>query len=289
MFKDKIRKHYEELTPGFRVLADFITVHTMDAAFLTTTELAKRVGVDQATVVRFAQSVGYSGYRELSKEVKAYVLSQVTTGYREAAEAQTPEEMAQALALNAIQQIKQSITSEAEKLGQVVEMLNNANHIWLVGESTSYPLAHYLCETLKIVGISATLFQPSLRESATILAQMKAGDALVAMSIRNPSLDTGYMVRLAREKGLKTVTFTDFGVGLPAREAEVTITADTTSPTGIPSISPLFTMISIMWEMLVNQRPEESADAFTQFNNNWGEMLEQRTETYEEDLSYFED
>ena len=43
--------------------------------------------VDPATVVRFAQELEYSGYRELSREIKHYVRDQVTSTYRKAGEA----------------------------------------------------------------------------------------------------------------------------------------------------------------------------------------------------------
>ena len=79
MFKERIRKYYDALTPGFRKLADFIMQNTLDAAFLTASELARRVDVDPATVVRFSQEIGYSGYRELSREIKRYVRARKDT------------------------------------------------------------------------------------------------------------------------------------------------------------------------------------------------------------------
>ncbi len=93
MFKERIREYYDALTPGFRKLADFIMQNTLDAAFLTASELARRVNVDPATVVRFSQEIGYSGYRELSREIKRYVRDQVTATYREAKEAKTEEDV----------------------------------------------------------------------------------------------------------------------------------------------------------------------------------------------------
>jgi len=40
VFKERIREYYDDLTPGFRKLADFLVLNTMDAAFLTASELA---------------------------------------------------------------------------------------------------------------------------------------------------------------------------------------------------------------------------------------------------------
>ena len=41
MFRDKIQGQYEELSPRFRSLADFILENTLDVGFLTATELAQ--------------------------------------------------------------------------------------------------------------------------------------------------------------------------------------------------------------------------------------------------------
>ena len=54
----------------------------MDVGFLTATELARRVGVDPATVVRFSQELGYSGYRELSREIKRYINRQLALRFQ---------------------------------------------------------------------------------------------------------------------------------------------------------------------------------------------------------------
>jgi DNA-binding MurR/RpiR family transcriptional regulator len=135
MFQERIRKNYESLTPGFRKLADFIMTSTLDAAFLTATELSRRVDVDPATVVRFAQELGYSGYRELSREIKHYVRDQVTATYRKGEEAGTVEQLLMSLVDNSQQNFQYFITTDMAKLVTAVEALAEVNHIWVVPSS----------------------------------------------------------------------------------------------------------------------------------------------------------
>ena len=73
MFRERIKARYNELSPSFRKLADFVLEHQLDAALMTATELAERISVDAATVVRFAQTLGYSGFRQLSKDIQRVV------------------------------------------------------------------------------------------------------------------------------------------------------------------------------------------------------------------------
>ncbi|MGD2103837.1 MAG: hypothetical protein PVJ55_01830, partial [Anaerolineae bacterium] len=81
MFRERIQEKYDDLTPSFRKLADFMLQNQLDAAFMTATELADRLGVDAATVVRFAQELGYTGFRELSKEIQGVVRSELKASY----------------------------------------------------------------------------------------------------------------------------------------------------------------------------------------------------------------
>jgi len=79
LFEERIREH-DDLTPSFQRIAEYILDNTMGVAFLTATELSNKVDVDPATVVRFAQEIGYSGSRDLLGEIRSYVRGKVTAG-----------------------------------------------------------------------------------------------------------------------------------------------------------------------------------------------------------------
>jgi DNA-binding MurR/RpiR family transcriptional regulator len=280
MFKERIREYYDALTPGFRKLADFLMQNTLDAAFLTASELARRVGVDPATVVRFAQEIGYSGYRELSREIKRYVRDQVTATYREAKVAKTEEDILNVILDNTEQQLQHFRTTETASLAKAIEMLKDATKIWISGEFTSFDLSAYMSKALDpTVGIPSEYFHPSIAETAAALSKMQAGEALLALAVGIPGLDTGYAVRMARQKGLKTVCLTNSGTVLPAREADVAVIIPTKSPVAVASFNLSLMMISVIWEALVGSEVEAAAEAFTNVNSNMSDILELRSET----------
>ncbi len=62
---EQIQDQRSAFTPAQARIADYLLANTLDAALLTATELAQRVNVDPATVVRFAQKLGYKGYLDL--------------------------------------------------------------------------------------------------------------------------------------------------------------------------------------------------------------------------------
>lgn len=285
MFQDRIRENYENLTPGFRKLADFIMNSTLDAAFLTATELSRRVGVDPATVVRFAQELDYSGYRELSREIKHYVRDQVTATYRKAGEAETTEALLRLLVENAEQNLQHFVTTDLPNVVKAVEILRAAPHIWFTGEFTGYDLAVFMAKKFQAYGVSAGVFHPGMNETASALPQMQPNDALVVFVGTEPSLDTGYAVHLAREKGVRTIAVTSSGVALPARKAELTIIVPSKTPMGVPTFGTLMQVASLMWEAVMKERAETAAEQVADVQSNMETLLTLRTATPDYEIS----
>lgn len=63
------------LTPAQRRLANYIVDHPHEAPFLSSSELASRVGVSQPSVIRLASALGFGKYGEFQGELRQMVLS----------------------------------------------------------------------------------------------------------------------------------------------------------------------------------------------------------------------
>lgn len=245
MFRDRIRDSYERLSPGYRKLADFIVNYTLDAAFLTATELARRVEVDPATVVRFAQDLGYSGYRELSHEIKQHVHARITTGEKPTEPYATQGEHLAALLEKFRQQLDCLTPVDLERLGEMSTVLNKAKTIWIVAEGALNELAQAFAQGLRNVGLSAIAFHPDILEAAMRLSHMQDEDVLLALGNEGPQIDIGYIVQLAHEKGMHTLCISSNGLQAPAKESELAlIISHATSPfTGLALIAVLLALI----------------------------------------------
>ena len=63
----KIEEKYSKFSKGQKKLADYIREAYDKAAFMTAARMGEEVGVSESTVVRFATSLGYSGYPAFQK------------------------------------------------------------------------------------------------------------------------------------------------------------------------------------------------------------------------------
>lgn len=285
MFKDRIREYYKELTPGFRKLADYIMENTLDVAFLTATQLSRQVGVDPATVVRFSQDIGYSGYRELSLEIKAYVRNQVTKTYQAIEDSATNEELLRSLVENTARNFQYFVTTDLGDIAAAVELLKNATQVYLVAEEIGYDLANFMAKNLQSLGISAHAFYPGMTETASIVSQMQEGEVLLALANEGPSIDTGHAVKMAHNKGLRTICITGSGVALPAREAELAIIVPIKSPANVPSFGAQTLILALLWEALAGERKEEIALRSKNRRAQMVNLLRIRAETPEYEIS----
>jgi DNA-binding MurR/RpiR family transcriptional regulator len=72
-----------DLRPSFSVsherIAVFLLEQPFEAALLTATELAQELDMDPATVVRFAQKMGYRGYLELKDDLRTLARTETQT------------------------------------------------------------------------------------------------------------------------------------------------------------------------------------------------------------------
>ena len=65
----QLQSRLQELSRNQRVLAKYVLSHYQGVAFANVKELARLSGVSEATIVRFARVLGFSGYPSFQKEI----------------------------------------------------------------------------------------------------------------------------------------------------------------------------------------------------------------------------
>lgn len=69
--------HNAKLTKTQQTIAEFVLDHSSDACFMTSTEIADKLGVSESSVIRFARSLGYTGFMEFQKNLRKEYQDQV--------------------------------------------------------------------------------------------------------------------------------------------------------------------------------------------------------------------
>src|SRR5204863_4760135 len=69
--QDVVTEAFARLSPKQQRVARFLAVNAEVAAFTPATDIAARLRVDPATVVRLAKSLGFQGYPDLQRHLRA--------------------------------------------------------------------------------------------------------------------------------------------------------------------------------------------------------------------------
>jgi len=282
MFRERIQSKYNELTPSFRKLADFILQKQLDAAFMTATELAHHLDVDAATVVRFAQNLGYSGFRELIKEVQQVVKAELTASYSPDLDAPDDLGLFRSLLENERHNLALTQAQLTEEVNSIFPMLLDAQHVWVLGQGHGFHLAALCASALRELGIVAVAIASDPLEVAQNLKAVGAEDVVIGFSLTGMDLTVADAVKFAREHGAKTLVFSASAVTGAALEAEMSIICPGPTQTHVPSFTGLAAMIAALSAAFTARYPEKAEGMTAGLKDSFRKLLEIQTQSASE-------
>lgn len=278
MFREKIKNAYESLTPSFKRLAEFILSHELDVAFMTATELAQALDVDAATVVRFSQALGYSGYRELSHEVQRIVKQDLTAAYAEFPEAETTAEKLRAVLENERHNLEVAVSQVTDQSAAIVDMIAEAERVWVVGDAVGGCLAEMFAGQLQMIEIQAAAVDTDPAAAAQYVAQWSEGDLVIGVGAAGTGLDTAALLRYAKEKGAKVASVCVSSVSPPGQVSDYVLICPSNSPVGLPSTASLGVMLMALWQVLLARDEERMNEQVNTLRETYEHLVTLRAE-----------
>jgi DNA-binding MurR/RpiR family transcriptional regulator len=223
--RKKIEERIYEMLPGLpanqKNVAEFFLNNLHMVALLPIRDVARQASVSEASIVRFAQSLGYSGFKELKDELSSTLKDHIspTERYQLALSGKkTPPDCLHLTAQNVVSNINDTINSiDAGAFSHVVDHIIQARQIHCVGLEISYHFANLFTFLLRLYAYDAHTLSPVYQQFKEQIAYLSPEDLVLAFSFSPYSRETVEAVAFARERGIGTVAFTDKKVA-PIRE-----------------------------------------------------------------------
>jgi DNA-binding MurR/RpiR family transcriptional regulator len=219
----------ESLTPSQRKLLTYILANDEEAVFLRIQDLATRVKVSVATVVRLAKALGYPGFPEFQQELRRLFRDKLTTVSRlqRAVRAETREEKV------LVKVLQQDVENIAETLQQIsptdfrhfVNTLKSAKRTVIVGLRSAHSLAVLMGVALEFLQRDVWVVTPGIGNMWDRLLSLKPGDVMVGISFPRYTRETVRALEYARGRQIRTLAITDSLISPLARHADVVLTA----------------------------------------------------------------
>ncbi|GIV70296.1 MurR/RpiR family transcriptional regulator [Caldilinea sp.] len=197
------------LTGSAQKVAHFILNAPRETINLTITELAIKAGVSEASIVRFAQSLGYEGFHALKISLAEDIVSPMLLVHEDLGPNDSPGVAVQKVITAGMRSLEDTLhILDTFLLESVIQTLCNARQIELFASGNSIPLAMDLNFRLTKIGLRSRFsIDPTVQEMYASL--VSAEDVAVGISHTGSSIDTVHALALAKERGACTIGITN--------------------------------------------------------------------------------
>jgi DNA-binding MurR/RpiR family transcriptional regulator len=224
-----ISEKFSDLTKSEKRIANFLRKNQEEAAFLSAAEIAKRLNLSEATLVRFARTLGFSSYPAMRSVLQDNFRRRVTHSSRirgRLDDLREAGDIFERLAVTEIDYLSQALDSiDRTAMIRAVEFFKKHKRIFVFGLGPSISLVDLMEIRLRRSGKDVVTLINSGREVIEPLLNLKPDDLLFVICFfdQNPTLNL--VLEYGREVGCPIIMLTDTLDTILNGKADVTLAA----------------------------------------------------------------
>lgn len=210
--KEKIQANFEKLPRNQKKVADYIVNNFDKISFLNVQDISLATGASVASVVRFAQNIGFKGFSEL-RDAIADSLQNDLTNYQTFPlfdKKKIDGDILASVANLDIKNINDTLAIiEREVFDKSIDLILKSERIFTAGLGISYLLSEILAYQLTQVGKDATVFKHTHTLFHEQVLYMNKNDLLITFSFPPYSKETIEAAKYAHDRGIKIISVTN--------------------------------------------------------------------------------
>ncbi|MGB5847228.1 MAG: MurR/RpiR family transcriptional regulator [Ignavibacteriaceae bacterium] len=210
--KEQIKKRYSTLPKNQRKIAEYFIENFDHIPFITVQEASESTGSSGASIVRFAQRVGFSGFSQLKDEIAKALKNRLTNKefFPLFEKHSSEEDILTEVANLDIKNINDTLNLiERNKFNTVIDRIVKAEKVFTAGLGISYLLAEILAYQLTQVGVNSTAFKHSYAIFLEQILFLKKSDLIIFFSFPPYSKETVEAAKFASERKINVITITN--------------------------------------------------------------------------------
>jgi len=230
----EIHEKHDDMSKSYQSIAVYLTQNPNDVAIRSVNSIAETCGIHASSFVRFAQSLGYTGFKEL-QEVFQRRLSTAAPGFEArikaldselgAGKAEGNVSFLRELVLRDIVSLQELLADISnESMGKAVALMDKADTIFLIGQLRSEPVVELMRYVLTMLGKRTALLDASGGLPTHMVKVMTPRDLLIAVSFRFYARETVDVAEDVSSRGIPVLAITDSTLSPLAKGARVLFT-----------------------------------------------------------------
>lgn len=210
--KAKIQNEYPQLPQNHKRLGDYFIENFDKIPFLNVHQISEATSLSVASVVRFAQRIGFKGYLELRDEISKELQNRIHNKeiFSLVDNSKLKNDILTSVANQDIKNINETLHSlDRKDFEKSIDLILNSKRIYTAGLGISFLLAGVLAYQLNQVAVDARSF---LHDHTNFIEQvlfLNNDDLIIALSFPPYSKETVDMAKFAKERGVKVVSITN--------------------------------------------------------------------------------
>ena len=230
----RLAQNRHRLNARRQKLIETILEKADETFFLSSRELARRLDVDAATIVRTIQALGYERFADFTADLRRYFLTRITPYAVLKAETKKGRSVADHIArsldrdLDNVKTLKARLDTDG--VTELARQIHKSSRILVVGVDLAASLSWLLAYALAPLGFSAEAPVGSAGNVRHKVRVLGKNDLLIAISFGRCLRETVEAVISARERGVHTFGITDGPATPIARHCDGHLIATIGSP-----------------------------------------------------------
>ena len=206
---------YESFSVRQKKVADYVMANINEVIYFPLSKLVSAIGASQATIVRFAQTLGYQGFNEFRDALFRYYRDYLSPEGRMRHSIEDLEQDSlsyEQLARREILYLEGSIsTVDNSVFKSTIQAICHAESVFIFGIGPDEPLACHLHFRLRRLKLHSHQVSSSGRDLFEHLLVLSSRDLAVVFSFSKPSIDFKRVAAVLGDKRVPIVLITDIG------------------------------------------------------------------------------
>lgn len=261
-FGQIITDYYQQLTKSEKQIANYLRKNQEESAFLSAAELADRLGLSEATIVRFARTVGFDSYPAMREVLQENFRRRVTHSSRlqsRLEDLRDEGDIFERMVASEIDYLSHALeTVDRDAFHQAVELMKSHKRIFVFGLGPSVSLVELMEIRLRRVGWDVVPLTTTGREFLEPLLKMNEGDLLFAICFFDITPPLQLVLEYANEVNSKVIMLTDTLGSIVGDRADVVLAARRGPVSGFHSLVVPMTIINTLLLALAQEDREHA-------------------------------
>lgn len=244
-----IAEYRNKMSKSQHKIADYILDNTHSVAFLTGAKLAKLVGVSEATIVRFANFLGFSGYNDFQNNLAHSVEKQLNTVDR--------LKMSRSVHSESERSIYDIFESDVKNIKATMNNLNHtdiqhasekiveAERIYIIANRSAVSLGFFLQYYLDLLFGKSELIHTTAAAFDRI-HNVDENDVVIGISYARYTKSTLDVISYAQEKNATIIALTDEYASPITAYADISLFASSSMPSFLDSFVAPLSLINVL-------------------------------------------